>query len=156
MNYELTVSSQSLQKYEAGLIQRLATIQQPVQGAMAERFFEIVRSNFGDVGVDRPADWAPLSPKYAKRVGRDHATLFVTGRLEAAVKMENTQEAGRVSISDSDVPYATVHQYGGGNNIPARPYFPIDNAGNPTTFTQAQVEDAARDEFQRLIGGIQE
>lgn len=121
------------------------------QVAMGMAVYEIVMGNIGDMGADRPSVWPPLSPAYAKRVKRKHATLEVTGALRSAVKMTDTREASIVSISNADCPYALVHQYGGGNNIPARPYFPINENGEVTPFTQAWARDAARQEFARMI-----
>lgn len=126
------------------IYEQFESVRQDVQGAMGECFFEIVRSNFGKFGIDRPISWIPLTPDYAKRVGRDYATLFVSGALESAIQLDNSEpDFCRVSVSDDDVPYATVHQFGGGNNVPARPYFPIDSAGYPTPYAQGEVTNAA-------------
>jgi phage gpG-like protein len=106
------------------------------QAAMAEKFFEITRENFGNDGIDRPIEWPALSPKYAKRVGREHATLFVSGELEASLTWQSTPEYAEV-FTDSE--YAEVHQFGGGNHIPARPFMPLKNA--------SAVEDAELTDF---------
>lgn len=121
---------------------RAEAAKDPVQAAMGEMFLSITRSNIGDFGLDRPLDWPPLSPAYARKVKREHATLYVSGRLENAIKLEVSHEAAKVSTSDDSVPYAIVHQFGGGNNIPARPYFPILNS-EVTPFTQQQIKEAA-------------
>jgi phage gpG-like protein len=126
----------------------------PIQESMAEKFFEIVRLNFGNFGVDRPVEWAPLSPAYAKRVNREHATLFVSGKLESSVKTESNEDRARVFITKDDVVYALAHQYGvPSKGLPPRPYFPIDTNGEVTPFTKANVEEAAREATARLIGG---
>jgi phage gpG-like protein len=88
-----------------------------------------ILSNFGRVGLYRPSVWPPLSPDYARRVRRPYATLLVTGRLRDSIRFEVTGTTVVAEVRDEDVPYASVHQYGGGNNIPARPYFPIDRDG---------------------------
>lgn len=153
-DYTLEVTPQNLGLLATQVSDRLEAIREPIQAAMAERYFEIVRSNFGDFGVDRPTEWAPLTSKYAKRVGRDNATLFVTGKLESAVHMESGPDSARVFISSDEAPSALAHQYGyAPSGIPPRPYFPIDANGNPTWFSQMQVEEAARNELARLIGG---
>ena len=38
-------------------------------------------------------------------------------------KKEGSKRYSRIGIDLGVVPYARVHEYGGGNNIPARPYF---------------------------------
>jgi phage gpG-like protein len=151
--YELVVNRGEITNFVKGLLLHLDRVREPVQNAMGEKFFEIVRLNFGQWGVDRPIEWAPLSRWYAKQVGRDYATLFLTGKLESSVKFETTPDCARVSVSDADVEYATRHQYGDDSrHLPARPYFPIDNSGDAMPFTREQVEQAARDEFARVIG----
>lgn len=152
MDFNVYIEEPNFDNLESSLRKDIERVRVGVEQAMAERFFEIVRSNFGPSGVDRPQDWNPLSPPYAKKVRRDYATLFVTGRLEAGVKMETTPEFSRVFISDSDVSYASAQQWGEGeHNLPARPYFPIDQSGNLTPFSQAEVEMAARDAMARLL-----
>jgi hypothetical protein len=152
MNYELTLSASEAEKFRGALSVYFDEVREPVQNAMSERFFEIVRSNFGEFGVDRPTEWTALTPGYAKRVGRDNATLFVTGKLESSVKMENTPDCGRVSVSDSDCAYALAQNFGyPPNNLPPRPFFPVDSSGEITQFTRGQVEEAATEEFYRMI-----
>jgi hypothetical protein len=152
--YTLEVTPQYLGLLATQVANRLEDIRPGIEAAMAERFFEIVRSNFGDFGVDRPIEWAPLTSRYAKKVGRDNATLFITGKLESAVHMETGPDGGRVFISSDEAPSALAHQYGyAPNGIPPRPYFPITESGGITWFTQMQVEEAARVELARLIGG---
>ena len=157
-NFELEIKQDQLDLFQRSLLYRFEEAKEPIQAAMGEKFFEIVRLNFGEFGVDRPIEWAPLSNRppyfYAQRVGREYATLFVTGRLEAGVKFEADEEKARVYISDADVPYATDHQYGNPEKfLPARPYFPIDSNGQVTSFTNEQVMLAAQTETARLLGG---
>lgn len=154
MNYQIdmTLDQGSMTAWQRFILQKFDQARTPVQGAMAEKFFEIVRMNFGDFGFDRPIEWAPLSPDYARRVGREHATLLVSGRLAGAVKLDVTEERGRVSVSDQDVPYALAHQYGSDRrNLPARPYFPIDENGNPMPKTLELVNEAAREALAQSI-----
>src|SRR5574343_1931252 len=83
-----------------------------MQAAMAAAYVDVVASNLGESGVDRPFAWAPLSPAYAKKVGRTHATLYVTGELARAVKVDDSlAQHSTVSVSDSDCSYAVAHQY---------------------------------------------
>ena len=117
-----------------------------MQAAMAAAYVDVVASNLGATGVDRPFAWEPLSPGYAAKMGRKYATLYVTGDLARAVKVDNSLvHCSTVSVSDDDVPYATAHQYGyPPHNLPARPYFPFDPAtGETTPYTLNAVKEAA-------------
>jgi phage gpG-like protein len=117
-----------------------------MQAAMAAAYVDVIAGNLGDSGVDRPFAWPPLSPAYAKKVGRSHATLYVTGELARAVKTDNSLgNHSTVSVSDDDCPYAVAHQYGyPPRNLPARPYFPFDpQTGETTPFTLELVQQAA-------------
>jgi phage gpG-like protein len=152
MNIEATIDEASLKSATDGVTRDFEKLQVPVQNAMAEKFFQIVRLNFGNFGIDRPIEWPPLSPAYAKKVGREHATLFVSGALEAAVKTDSSPESSRVYVSDSDVSYATSHQWGvPSRNLPARPFFPVDAQGDVTPFTFQEVQQSAQDEVARLL-----
>lgn len=142
--FDLTISQQELNAMGSAIGKQLWAIRSNVQLRMAIAFEEIVLGNFGFLGIDRPDEWPPLSPAYAKKVNRTWATLQVDGTLRAAVNVDNSNlDFGKVSVKDSDVPYATVHQYGGGNNVPARPYFPMDTNGVITDYTQNYVREAA-------------
>jgi len=121
------------------------------QTAMANTYWQIVQDNLGDIGRDRPIEWVDLSPKYAKRVGRAHATLLETGRLAANILTDFSDPAGFViSSSNARVLYATIHQTGG-KKMPARPYFPMDEDGNTTPYTEAAVREAAREALQEVL-----
>ena len=131
-----------------------------MQAAMAAAYVDVVASNLGNSGVDRPFAWAPLSPAYAKKVGRSYATLYVSGDLARAVKVDNSlAQHSTVSVSDDDCPYACAHQFGyPPRNLPARPYFPFDpTTGETTPFTMELVQQAAQDaldqHFATLGGG---
>jgi len=149
----ISISSKDISNLSSDLSSKFQSVTASVQDAMADMFYAITRSNIGDFGLDRPGVWADLTPQYAKKVGRDHATLRVSGTLESAIRNDGTVgDSADVSISNDDVPYATVHQYGGGNNIPARPYFPLDQNGEPTPFTVKQVTEAAQAELENQLG----
>lgn len=159
MSYELTISASSMTQFENKLATRLEEVKQPVQAAMAEKYFEIVRLNFGQFGVDRPIEWAPLSDQsaigraYIKKVGRTYATLFVTGKLESSVSFEANEERGRVFVDNSICDYAVENQYGNpSRHLPPRPFFPIDANGETTNFTQEKVTEAAAEQLRLLIG----
>ncbi len=116
--------------------------------AMAATFKRITLENFGDSGVDRPSAWAPLSAKYSKRVGRNHATLDLNGRLFRSIGMTVGQDFAEV-FSDG-LPYNEVHQFGN-SKTPARPYFPVDSSGNLTAYSEQRMADAANREIQAIF-----
>jgi phage gpG-like protein len=137
------------------LAAEIAEIKQVAQSAMAERFFELTRENFGESGVDRPNEWPPLSEKYAKRVKRDYATMFLSGELELSFQWDGSNLQYAEVWSDS--PYAVVHNDGDSSrNIPARPVFPIigksdDPQARLTDFAEQQILEAANQAIQNLI-----
>ena len=125
---------------------------QSAQNAMADIFHQITLSNFGMQGMDRPSEWADLSPAYAKKVHREAATLNVSGALIGAIKVAYAEDASTVSVSSDDIPYALAHQFGNPKgNLPARPYFPIDVNGQVTQYTREQVLDIAKIQFAREL-----
>lgn len=152
MNFDLTIAESEQTAFQRSLLSDFEKVRPQVQASMGERLLEIVRSNFGAIGVNRPIDWVPLTDPYARKVRRDYATLYVTGALEGAVKLDVDNDRARVGVSDADVPYATIHQYGSPGKMPPRPYFPLVN-GELTQFSQEQVTEAGRAELGRLLGG---
>ena len=128
-----------------------------MQAAMAAAYVDVVAGNLGATGVDRPFAWAPLSPAYARKMGRTYATLYVTGALAQAVKVDNSlAQHSTVSVSDDDCAYACAHQYGyPPHNLPARPYFPFDpTTGETTPFTLDLVQQAAQDALDQHFAGL--
>lgn len=146
MNINLDITNSELNAMAADVKRRVEEVRPGVQAKMAVAFQEMVFANFGPTGSYRPNEWPPLSPAYAKKVGRTYATLYVSGRLMNGVLLDasNSPDSMRVVAEDSNVPYATVHQYGGGNNIPRRGYFPMTADDEPTVEAQAVVLEAAR------------
>lgn len=72
-----------------------------------------IKRNFAEGG--RPETWTPL-----KKNGQP-SHLYKTGKLFGTMGSnfgETFAEAGAMTL----LPYSWVHQRGGGNNIPARPY----------------------------------
>src|SRR6478609_2754231 len=129
---------------ESSLEAALREARTPINFAMGQKMREMVWGNFGVAGVDRPMAWAPLSPAYAKKVGREYATLKLTGALKDAIAVGGAEgESITVSVSDADVPYSSVHQ-SGSRRMPKRPYFPIDDNGNVMPYTASQVTAAAQ------------
>lgn len=96
---------------------------------VGREFVNISRESFGASKSNRPSPWPPLSPKYQKRINYyGPPTLQQTGKLMNSIQIGYVQPTS-VTV-ETQVDYAAVHQFGGGNNIPARPYFPIINSGN--------------------------
>lgn len=125
-----------------------------VQAAMAAAYVDVIASNLGSWGIDRPLPWAPLSPGYAKKVGRKFATLYETGAMARAVKTDNSKAyASEVSISEGDCPYALAHQFGyPPHNLPARPYFPFDpTTGETTPYTLGLMREVAQEELAAAL-----
>ena len=151
----------SLQLDERTLTQtverQIVDVQQPVQQAMAEQFRDIVMSNFGETGLDRPAPWPPLSDRsaigraYIRKVGRTYATLYLTGAMAGAVRQTDGPDGSSVSLSDTDVAYATRHHDGQG--VPKRRVFPILDDGNITDKSKAMTIDAAAIMLQEVFRG---
>ena len=143
MNITFNVAEGSGSILENFLMSAIEEARPAVNAAMGQRFYELVQGNIGVAGVDRPMAWAPLSPAYARKVGRTIATLHLTGDLRSAIMVGGAEgESIEVSVSDSDVPYATVHQTGGAR-MPKRPYFPIDDSGKILPYTASEVVAAA-------------
>lgn len=150
MNVSVSVSG-----LDEFLADELTQLKVAAQGAMAEKFLEITRENFGDEGVDRPNEWPALSPKYAKRVKRDHATLFLSGDLETSITFDaSNPDYAEVSTAN---PYASAHQFGNPDgNLPARGFFPLTNEydgadAQLTEFAEAEVLKAAQDEIDKRV-----
>lgn len=162
---DAVVVEESLTGAMAAVQQRLEGARQPAQEAMADVFHGVVLANFGSIGFDRPHDWQPLSPKYAKRVGRQFATLYVTGALKGTVKKDAANvEAATVSMANSgDVPYALAHHHGnppnfgwtapGSGALPARRVFPLDPANDAVmertkNLVVRAAQDAVKEELK--------
>ena len=147
MNFQLTVDDTELAQMGTEILAKITGAQTDIEHEMALDYLDCVKRNIGDSGPYRPMSWPALSPKYAARVGRAHATLLVDGDLLSAIQVDGNT----VSTSNDRVPYALVHQFGGGNNIPARPYFPMLENRDPTPVMQARMEDVASQAIERLL-----
>ena len=126
---------------------RFDELKVPIQAAMAGRFRELVFENFGETGTDRPEKWPDLSTKYAKKVGRDYATLYVNGTLMNSVEIDPYNPDA--AVVSTKCPYAMAHQWGE-DNMPKRPFFPMTDL-EPTPHAESQVIEAAQHEAERLL-----
>jgi phage gpG-like protein len=138
--------------FEADLLAKLKDAQPTIEEAMAKRFHEITLANFGIMGPDRPTVWPRLSDKdggrYIRKVGREIATLVVTGRLRGSVH----QEGNEVFAMDAECPYVLAHQYGSAKaHLPPRPFFPIDKRGKCMPWTLGEVTEVAQKEINHLM-----
>jgi len=151
MSLELTISQDALVTFIDGAKDLLEKAIREAQMAMTYRLYDIVQNNFGEAGEDRPEEWVALSPAYARRVGRPHATLEVSGKLRYSIQVDGEgPEGGRVWVDPDAVPYALAHQFGSGN-IPARPYFPMDENGQLTEYSQTSVLEAGRAALEEAL-----
>ena len=151
MNVEVSIDDLAI---DDSVRDRIDEIKIPVQQAMAEVFEVMVKLNLGEEkGEFRPAEWSPLSAKYAKRVKRPYATLVLTHELENSVRSFATDEAGFVVSEGCD--YAAAHQYGDeSRHLPARPFFPMTGQrGDEEITPQAyeEVRQAAEIKINELL-----
>lgn len=158
MNATLTVSESELAAVGAAVERRMELAREAGLRAMRDRFYDIVAGNFGLAGAERPWAWEPLSPAYARKVGRPYATLFVTGALKASLMKGGTfGESTTVEMANSSVPYVTAHHDGSpaGNRshpgLPARRVFPLDENDQVTEWARAEVLAAAEAELRMVL-----
>ena len=89
-----------------------------------QEFLRQIRSNLSTNTKYKEKQWPPLSPKYAKRVGRSQATLKQSGALYRSIQM-NSPRKNWVEIYTKS-PYAATHFMGDKRrNIPQRNFFPM-------------------------------
>ena len=135
----------------ARLERALPQIKRAVHRAMARKFWEMTRANFGTSGRYRPSDWAALSESYLKKLKRKSfgtplvPTLLRAGTLINSIRLRADERAGVVW---TDIPYAGVHQFGEGH-VPARPYFPVFGGKDGS---QATLTDKAELEIRIAAG----
>ncbi len=107
--------------------------------ALGEKFLQMTKENFGATGKWRSQGWKPLTKNYQKRIRYyGPPKLVLRGTLKSGIRLSVDNNAATI-FSESD--YAAIHQFGGGNNVPARPYF-------PTTGTPGNVRLTKRAEFE--------
>lgn len=106
--------------------------QRQLMAEIGREFIDITKEAFGPDKPNRPYPWPPLSPNYQKRIKYfGPPTLMRSGRLMASIQIGHVFN---ISVTvETEIPYAGVHQFGGGNNIPPRPYFPVLNGVDTTS-----------------------
>ncbi len=153
MNFSLTLNEAELADT---ITSHLTAVVPAVQHGMAEMFKDVVMSNFGQTGIDRPEPWPPLSDRseigraYIRKVGRTFSTLYETGLMASAVRQTDSPDGSSVSLSDQDCPYATRH-HEGTEILPRRRVFPILDDGQITDKSKEMVLDAAKISFQEAM-----
>jgi len=159
MNVELNIDSAA---FEQSVMAEFARVKVSCQFKMAEAFQDMAIKNLGDATgeQDRPIKWDGLKEKYAKRIGRSHATLYLDPAEAAIVRAESgklmesiviSQNNADAAVVSSDCEYAVTHQDGDiSRNIPARPFFPIIN-GEVTSYTTAKCLEACKAEMERSL-----
>jgi phage gpG-like protein len=140
-------------------IQRALAFNAPrrVTRAMARRFWEITRNNFGSAGEDRPEVWSPLSQSYIRQlirkgIGPLIPTLLRRGLLMNSIRLTSS---GKTAEVWTDNPYAMAHQFGYGK-IPRRAYFPVVSRENEsearlTPYAESEVLKAGKRELDSIL-----
>ena len=135
--------------FEAIAMKAFEDARVPCQDAMATEFGRIAKNNFGEQGEDRPIGWVELSPRYAKRYhdGNRIPTLILRDEMRNSI-MANVGEADDCHVV-TRMEYAQIHQFGT-DHVPARPFFPMDAAGQITPYTLERVMASAQDALNNL------
>ena len=162
MTATLTIDQSELRALDGAVRAAVERARPHILKAMEGAMYDAVMDNFGPTGKDRPWPWHPLSEAYARRVGRKHATLQVSGALQASVQhytfIAGDESCAVVSMDDGRVPYALAHHYGvpDGNrshpDLPARRVFPLDSSGEVLPATWVRVVEAARQAAREALG----
>lgn len=154
MTFRTTITDDTASPMLEAVAQTLESEVRPrLQMAGATRFAGIVRNNFGFAGEDRPAAWPELSPRYAKRHhgGVTVPTLILSGELEQSIQVESQPEYAEVFTENE---YAIAHQEGNDRGLPARPFFPMDEAGSPTNYAESEVMAAIETELEGWLATL--
>lgn len=109
------------------------------QYVLKEMGRELLDITLGQFGADKPhraAPWAPLSPKYQKRIKYfGPPKLILSGELSNSLTLEGVNQNAVVVTAHSR--YAAAHQFGSGP-IPPRPFFPVID-GEFTAYAEERI-----------------
>jgi len=108
----------------------------------------VTQMNFGYAGLARPDTWQMLSPNYAweKKNGNRVPNLILKGDLIKGFR--TTFDSNSASLTNV-VEYADAHQFGQAySNLPARPFYPINEGGSLTDFAEKRQADIVREHFE--------
>lgn len=151
MNITIKVKSDTLTP-ALNKLRLVLTEKRRLNRAMGEKFLEMTKRNFGVSGPYRSQAWPPLTKRYQQRIRYYGAPKLVRkGDLRSSIRIEVSDTE---AIVYSESAYAAVHQFGGGNNIPARPYFPVvDTEGNFRLNKRAEfeIQNALQAELNRIV-----
>ena len=114
---------------------------QPVLRAAGLVVVSVAQRAFTEASL-RPSSWAPLADstlKQRRSQGRGSAALLKTGLLSRSPRIGSVTSTVEVV---SDRPYAAYQQLGT-KKAPARPFFPFDSSGRPTSRVKALIRVAA-------------
>jgi len=119
---------------------------EPVLRAMGTTFMSITMGNFNDAGAAyRPKPWA------AKKDGSP-SKLQKSGTLARSFHLTVTEKSAVVA---NPTIYAATHQFGRtegrGSPIPARPFFPVDDAGKLSLAAEEKISAAGQRAILRQI-----
>jgi hypothetical protein len=110
---------------------------------------DVTMLNFGETGIARPEEWQELTPKYAdaKKGGNRTPNLILKGNLINS--FQHSVEENKATLTNS-APYADEHQFGAKyKNLPARPYYPVDQSGeNLTPFAEERLAQIVEEHFK--------
>ena len=124
-----------------------------IQGGMAMAFHDTVVHNFGDTGEDRPVEWRFLSPKYAEEFHGGDLTpreILAGDMMESVLVDSDSVDAASVY---TNCPYAEEQQNGNSEiNLPPRPFFPMNKAGQLTPGVIEKCLLVAEVEFYEFFG----
>lgn len=122
---------------------------------MARELERISKANFGPEGLDRPSQWAELSPPYrrwkGRHYGRTQADLILTGALRNSIRSQCNNDSFSEVIAGEGLDYAVAHQMGN-SRLPARPFLPIKSSLKPTFYAQRRLQAVAESEIRKLLG----
>ncbi len=117
--------------------------------AAAKEFQRITLANMGASGEARPTPWTKLTKHWAARKHTDRTpTLVYKGNLQKSIVAVSNPD-GSATVG-SELPYAAVHQDGGGNSIPARRYFPV-LGGQLTPYAEGKITTVITTSLDKLL-----
>lgn len=95
----------------------------------------------------RPGPWAPLAASTIKRKGHDKI-LYDTGRLRDSITLGEVTPAS--ATAGTDATYSIYHQLGT-KSMAARPFIPVNGAGQLTAQTEAEIAAAMEEALRSAV-----
>ena len=145
----ITVDTSQLDRKLADIPEALARAQRKALDDIGQHIVSDTTRAFKNPAL-RPSPWAPRKKDYPHQLLIKHPH----GGLRVSIK--HRLEGTDTVVVGSDKKYAPYHQFGT-KNMPARPFFPIDEHGQLTPRImrkiKADVEAAYKEELDRLGSG---